>query len=82
MNNGCFTFNNRHYQFEINEPEHGNHIHGLVYNNNWKVQKYEAHGDQVLLVTEFNAVLHPDVIKQFPHAFVIEMRFVLSGHTH
>ncbi|WP_458353361.1 aldose 1-epimerase [Peribacillus frigoritolerans] len=81
IDNGCFTFNNRHYQFEINEQEHGNHIHGLVYNKNWTVKKYEANGDQALLVTEFNAALHPDVIKQFPHSFVIEMHFVLSGHT-
>ncbi len=37
ISDGKYTFNNKHYQLDINEIDRHNAIHGLVYNKAFKV---------------------------------------------
>lgn len=85
---GRFSYNGRDYQFDINEPELGNHIHGFVYNRPWDVVGAEVDdAGRPVIVTRFDARQTPepddasDITRQFPHHFVITMRYTLDGST-
>lgn len=76
---GRFSYNGRDYQFDINEEEHHNHIHGFVHTRKWKVIQAEADDEQVVVKTEFDSIDHEEVTRQFPHPFVLWMTYRLNG---
>lgn len=76
---GAFTFNGRKYQFDVNEPDKHNHIHGLLLHEPWELVKAEQGEDQAVIETEFDATAHSGVMAQFPHHFVVRMTFTLAG---
>jgi aldose 1-epimerase len=78
ISDGTFTFNERSYQFEVNEQDKNNHIHGFVMTRKWDVIKAEADDHKVVIETEFNSLKHEDILKQFPHPFIIRMTYVLD----
>ncbi len=41
--NGTYAFDGRRHQLPLNEPEHGNAIHGLVRDARWAVAEHEPH---------------------------------------
>ena len=43
LEDGRYEFDGRPYQLPLNEPEHGNAIHGLVRSETWAVGEREAH---------------------------------------
>ncbi|MDQ0205998.1 aldose 1-epimerase [Alkalicoccobacillus murimartini] len=79
ISDGTFTFENRNYVFDLTEPEKQNHIHGFVYSKPWKIKSMDATEDQVRIVTSIHSEDHPDILRQFPHFFSIEMVFILKG---
>lgn len=78
---GTFTWEGRTYRFPINEPERGNHIHGFVYNQPWKLVQATAEKERVILETEWDSSPHPEVLSYFPHFFSIRMIYTLEGTT-
>ncbi|HEY8417147.1 MAG TPA: aldose 1-epimerase [Limnochordales bacterium] len=82
---GRFAYRGREYQFDINEPARGNHIHGFVYMRPWDVVRAEV--DEVgrpVVETRFDVARHADreaILRQFPHHFVLTLRFALDGST-
>lgn len=78
---GQFSFDGRQYQFHVNEPLLGNHSHGLVHDQSWKLGTCSVEGDRAIVTTEFDSRSVPSVMEQFPHAFTITMRFILEGST-
>lgn len=81
IEDGRFTFNNRSYQFNINEAVLHNHEHGLVYGEAWDLLD-EAITDNTLSVTTlFDSIDHPAAQAQFPHRFQIQMKYTLHGYT-
>jgi aldose 1-epimerase len=76
---GVLTYENKTYQFPINEPERNNHIHGFVYDKKWKLVDYSANSDVVQVVTEFNSADYPEIYKYFPHHFSMRMTYRLEG---
>lgn len=82
---GRFTYRGREYRFDVNEPERNNHIHGLVYDRPWDVAEVRTDGrGRATVTTRFDAARHPawsDIARQFPHPFVITMRYTLDGAT-
>ncbi|MGE8078578.1 aldose 1-epimerase [Peribacillus loiseleuriae] len=80
IDQGSFTFGNRTYQFDVNEEDKQNHIHGFVHTRKWDITKAEAKGNSVTVVTEFDSSKHEDVISQFPHHFNIRMSYSLNGN--
>ncbi|PLS18506.1 aldose 1-epimerase [Bacillus sp. M6-12] len=78
IDGASFEFHNRTYQFEMNRPEDHTHIHGLVHDKKWNVTKLDNKNN--VIVTEFIAKNHSEVIRQFPHDFTIEMTIQLTGN--
>lgn len=82
---GRFTYKGRDYRFDVNEPELGNHIHGLVYHRPWDVLQTDTEGvGRAVVATRFDALQsrdRDDIARQFPHHFVITMRYILDGGT-
>lgn len=39
---GTFEFQGRRYQLPLNEPQRGNHLHGLVFDRAWEVRDHSA----------------------------------------
>lgn len=76
---GTFHWNGATYQFPVNEPRTGNHLHGFVHNIPWQVERFSADDAEshVTLALKVNKG-HP-VYRYFPHAFTIKIRYTLSG---
>jgi len=81
IEDGRFSFHNQHYQFNINDAATDNHSHGLVHDKEWTVAEMKAGSGEAWIMTEYNAVKDPDVMKQFPHPFRLVMILVLKGGT-
>lgn len=79
IDKGRFTFEDRSYQFDINEVDRQNHSHGFVHDKKWELIKAEVNGEIAEVVTEFDSSRFPDVIRQFPHHFILRMSFSLDG---
>ncbi len=79
IKDGMFNFKGKKYVFDINERGRNNHIHGLVHNKEWKLTGSGlGKKEGVWLETSIFSWEHKDIIRQFPHEFVISMRYVLK----
>lgn len=78
IDQGSFDFGGRTYQFEVNEEDKQNHIHGFVHTRKWEISKIDVNEQCVTIVTEFDSSKHEDVMSQFPHHFIIRMSFILN----
>lgn len=72
---GRFTFQYRTYEFDVNEPDKQNHIHGFVHDKPWTITTQSS----TKVTTRFDAADHPDVLRQFPHRFVLELTTSVEG---
>ncbi|MCM2674405.1 aldose 1-epimerase [Alkalicoccobacillus plakortidis] len=79
ISDGQFEFQEQTYTFDITEPDKHNHIHGFVFSKPWKLTHMEANGNQAKIVTTIHSADHPDILRQFPHPFRIEMIYLLEG---
>lgn len=81
IEDGRFSYRGRDYRFDVNEPKRGNHIHGFVYNRPWNVVRAEVDdARRAVVVTQFDAADYEAVVRQFPHKFIIRMRYSLVGN--
>ena len=67
--NGEFRFNGRRYRLPLNEPERGNHLHGLVLRREWRVAVREAFAAELRFA-------HP-ATEDFPAEFELQLRYEL-----
>jgi aldose 1-epimerase len=75
---GRFTFAGRDYQFDVNEPDKHNHIHGFVYTRPWRLERVED-GETILVEVAFDSAYHPEVERQLPHRFSLRVQYRLTG---
>lgn len=80
IENGSFTYEGKSYQFDINEVDKQNHSHGFVHDKQWKLLKAEVCGGNVEIVTEFDSSHFPNVMRQFPHHFILRVSYLLRDH--
>ncbi|MCS7464414.1 aldose 1-epimerase [Paenibacillus doosanensis] len=75
---GKFPWNGKCYEFPVNEPSTGNHLHGFLHNIPWSVEHFGADkaASRVTLVQKVDAE-HP-VYRYFPHEFTIRLSYTLS----
>lgn len=76
---GAFEFAGRSYQLELNDASRQHHIHGLVYSRPWVVHTTYENEQETVVVTEFDASKHEEVLAQFPHPFRLRMSYALRG---
>jgi len=75
---GRFHFNGRDYQLDVNSGP--NHIHGFALRRAWDVGAVSTEGGASVTLV-FRASKHADVLAQFPHAFVLTLKYTLVGRT-
>jgi len=81
IDQGTFNFDKRTYQFDINELDKQNHIHGFVHTRNWDVSVVDINEQTVTIITEFDSSKHIEVMNQFQHHFMIRMSYLLNDNT-
>ncbi|WP_028559925.1 aldose 1-epimerase [Paenibacillus pinihumi] len=79
IDGGEFEFNGRTYRFPVNESERGNHIHGVLMNEPWKLHRAEVQGEQAIVETTIDSKELPAVFEALPHHFTVKMQFVFEG---
>lgn len=82
---GRFTYRGREYRFDINEPARGNHIHGFVHTRPWELVRAGVdEAGRALVEARFDVAAGVDrdeILRQFPHRFVLTLRLTLAGAT-
>ncbi|MDF2959288.1 MAG: aldose 1-epimerase [Paenibacillus sp.] len=80
IRNGSFQFDGRSYQFDVAERHFGNHIHGVVRQQPWKVKVAGETEDGKLVITSiFDLSEDPDVQRQYPHRLELEVTYELDS---
>ncbi|MEP5340647.1 MAG: aldose 1-epimerase [Algibacter sp.] len=77
IKDGVYAFEGKTYQFEANQKEENNALHGLVYNKTFNIinQKTDTYSASITL--EFD---EPNKIAGFPYSFNIQLEYILT-HT-
>lgn len=76
---GQFRIGELEYRLPINEPERGNHLHGLCFDQPWETVRTGA--DERSSYAEFafeRDAIHTDLV-QFPHRFRLTLLYTLSA---
>jgi aldose 1-epimerase len=80
IHKGQFQFDGREYQFDITQPNTGNHIHGVVRQQPWVVtQAGENEQGQLFITSKLNLAEDKNVQRQYPHALELEVTYLLDG---
>ncbi len=77
IRNGTWQFEGKTYQFD-KAPESPTTIHGLLLNQPYQVESHTADGNGATLVCSLNSQDFPDVVRQYPFPFKIEITYTLK----
>ena len=77
IRNGKWEFEGKSYQFD-KQPESPTTIHGLLLNLPYNVDKHTADGNGATLVCSLKSDDFPDVIRQYPFPFKIEITYTIK----
>ncbi|NHN33591.1 aldose 1-epimerase [Paenibacillus agricola] len=80
IHKGQFQFDGRDYQLDITQPATGNHIHGVVRQQPWKMtQAGENETGQLFITSVLRLAEDEHVQSQYPHALELEITYTLDG---
>ena len=77
IRNGTWQFEGRTYQFD-KSPESPTTIHGLLLNQPYQVESHIANENYATLVCSLNSQDFPEVVRQYPFPFKIEITYTLK----
>lgn len=77
IRNGRWQFEGETYQFD-KAPESPTTIHGLLLNLPYQIDKHAADENGAALVCSLNSQDFPEVIRQYPFPFIIEISYTLK----
>lgn len=77
IKDGAYSFNGKDYQFEINQKEEYNALHGLVYNKTFKILSEDATNNEASLTLEYEEA---NKSKGFPYTYTIQFKYTLKGN--
>ncbi|UVI28525.1 aldose 1-epimerase [Paenibacillus spongiae] len=76
---GKFPWKGKTYQFPVNEPDRGNHLHGFVSDTPWKVEEF-GHTNTGSYVTVSLTVNEEHAVYAYlPHLFTLRLTYTLSA---
>ena len=78
IRNGTWQFEGETYQFD-KAPESPTTIHGLLLNQPYQVESHIADENGAALVCSLNSQDFPDIARQYPFPFKIEITYTLHG---
>lgn len=77
---GQFPWKGKVYQFPVNEPSTGNHLHGFLHNIPWTVEQFGA-DERDSFVTLVQKVQPGHAVYAYlPHSFTIKLRYTLNEY--
>ena len=77
IRDGAWQFEGKTYQFD-KLPESPTTIHGLLLNQPYQVESHTADEDGATLVCSLNSQDFPEVVRQYPFPFKIEITYTLK----
>ena len=78
IKDGCYEFENKMYQFPINEKELNNALHGLVFNEEFEVLETDAKED---CATVTFCYIETQEVEGFPFSYVIKLKYTITNKT-
>jgi aldose 1-epimerase len=78
IKDGRYEFNDKSYQFHINEKELNNALHGLVYNKEFEVLETDVNEDFASVILCYNETKESD---GFPYTYTIQLNYTLTQST-
>lgn len=78
IRNGTWQFEGETYQFD-KAPESPTTIHGLLLNQPYQIDKHIADENGATLVCSLDSQNFPDIIRQYPFPFKIEITYTLKA---
>lgn len=76
IKDGTYSFGGKDYQFEINQKEENNALHGLVYNKNFQIIDQNTHEDGASVKLGYNEA-HESV--GFPYTYNIQLEYIFTN---
>ncbi|WP_282124292.1 aldose 1-epimerase [Algibacter mikhailovii] len=76
IKDGAYEFKGKAYQFEINQKEENNALHGLVYNKSFKIVKQEAQSHSASIVLEY---VEDKASTGFPYTYSIQVTYIFKA---
>lgn len=76
---GRFAFGGREYQFPVNEPATGNHLHGFAADSEWTVADYGSDESKSWVKMTLKFDEHHPFHSHFPHSFTLTNTYTLSA---
>ncbi|MDO5981518.1 aldose 1-epimerase [Flavivirga spongiicola] len=77
IKDGVYTFNNKAFQFEINQKEENNALHGLVYNKTFQIINQETSNDSASILLEYNET---ELSIGFPYTYTIQLKYIFTSN--
>ena len=75
IKDGSYSFEGKDFQFEINQKEENNALHGLVYNKTFKVVDKKSSETSASVILQYDEV---NESKGFPYTFAIQLKYTLT----
>lgn len=75
IKDGKYTFDGSEFQFEINQKEEGNALHGLVYNKTFELIHSKADANAATITLEYNEAAKS---LGFPYTYSIQLEYIFS----
>lgn len=75
IKDGNYEFENKNYQFHINEKELNNALHGLVFNKEFDVLNTDTNKDYASVILCYNETKHS---VGFPYTYTIQLKYILT----
>ncbi|GAA3630479.1 aldose 1-epimerase [Flavivirga jejuensis] len=76
IKDGAYTFNCKDFQFEINQKEENNALHGLVYNKTFQIIDQETSNDSASILLEYNET---EFSTGFPYTYTIQLKYIFTS---
>ena len=75
IKDGVYTYEERDFQFETNQQEENNALHGLVFNKTFKVLKQKADNNSATITLEY---VENNESKGFPYTYSIQLTYMFT----
>ncbi|GIP21337.1 aldose 1-epimerase [Paenibacillus sp. J22TS3] len=75
---GKFPWNGKTYQFPINEPATGNHLHGFLHTIPWEVEQIGQTERESFATVKVTITREHPVYEVFPFEFTVKLRYTLG----
>ncbi len=76
IDNGTYTFEDKNFEFPINEKGNNNALHGLVFNKTFKVVNQFTDENQASVTLEY---IEKNESAGFPYTYTIQLEYVLTA---